>query len=242
VLWADEIVVVDSFSTDDTLEIAREYTDAAFQRAWTGYADQKNHALSKACGEWVLSLDADEAVSPRLKEEILAEIGRPEAKDGYKIPRRSFYQGRWIHHSGYYPDRQLRLFRRKRARWVGGRVHERVEIDGDVGELKSDILHYPYRGVISGQLHTVDNFSSLMAADLHEQGKRFHVHLLILRPLFKFFEVYLLKKGILDGVPGLIIALTSAYALFVRYVKLREMEQRGAVQSSGPLEGDRTGS
>jgi len=149
VLWADEIVVVDSFSTDNTVEIVRQYTDALFQRAWTGYADQKNHALSKAHGNWVLSMDADEAVSRRLKGEIQTEIGRPEAKDGYKIPRRSFYQGRWIRHSGYYPDRQLRLFRRHKARWIGGRVHERVEVDGDVGELKTDILHYPYRGVIS---------------------------------------------------------------------------------------------
>jgi len=226
VTWAGEIIVVDSLSSDDTIEIAGEYTDARFQRTWTGYADQKNHALSKAHGDWVLSLDADEAVTPALKEEILSEMTRPGAKDGYRIPRRSFYQGKWINHSGFYPDRQLRLFRRKNARWIGGRVHERVEITGEVGELRNDILHYPYKGVISGQLQTVDNFSGLMAADLHEKGKRFHPILLLLRPFFKFLEVYLLKRGFLDGVPGLIIAATSAYALFVRYVKLREIEKR----------------
>jgi glycosyltransferase involved in cell wall biosynthesis len=225
ITWADEIIVVDSMSSDTTVEIAREYTDALFQRAWTGYADQKNVALSKAHGDWVLSLDADETIPLQLKEEILTEIARPGTKDGYRIPRRSFYQGRWICHSGYYPDRQLRLFRRKKARWVGGRVHERVEIKGETGDLKNDILHYPYKGVISGQLQTVDNFSGLMAADLHEKGKRFHPILLLSRPFFKFLEVYLLKRGFLDGVPGLIIAATSAYALFVRYVKLREIEK-----------------
>lgn len=240
VLWADEVIVVDSFSTDDTVEIARHYTDWLYHRAWTGYADQKNHALFKARGDWVLSLDADEAVSPPLKEEILTEIGRPEAKDGYKIPRRSFYQGRWIRHSGYYPDRQLRLFRREKGRWVGGRVHERVEINGEVGDLTHDLLHYPYKGVISGQLQTVDNFSGLMASDLYEKGKRFQIHLLLLRPLFKFFEVFLLKRGFLDGVPGLIIAGTSAYALFVRYVKLREIEEGLGRQPSGPLEDFKT--
>jgi glycosyltransferase involved in cell wall biosynthesis len=225
VTWADEIVVVNSLSSDDTVEIVRQYTDALFQRAWTGYADQKNLGLSKAYGDWVLSLDADEAVTPELKQEILTEIAKSYAKDGYRIPRRSFYQGRWINHSGFYPDRQLRLFRRKNARWVGGRVHERVEIEGDIGVLKNDILHYPYKGVISGQLQTVDNFSGLMAADLREKGKRFHLILLIFRPLFKFLEVYVLKRGFLDGLPGLIIAVTSAYALFVRYVKLREIEK-----------------
>lgn len=225
VTWADEVIVVDSFSSDDTPGMAREYTDFLFQRAWTGYADQKNYALSKAHGDWVLSVDADEAVSPALREEIRDEIAREEAKDGYRIPRRSFYQGRWIHYSGFYPDRQLRLFRREKGRWVGGRVHERAEIAGDIGDLKSDILHYPYQGVISGQLQTVDNFSGLIAADMHEKGKRFHVTLLLLRPLFKFLEVYLLKRGFLDGLPGLIIAVTSAYALFVRYAKIREIEK-----------------
>jgi hypothetical protein len=104
-------------------------------------------------------------------------------------------------------------------------VHERVEITGALGELRNDILHYPYKGVISGQLRTVDNFSGLMAADLHDKGKRFHPILLLSRPLFKFLEVYFLKRGFLDGVPGLVIAATSAYALFVRYVKLREIEK-----------------
>ena len=224
--WADEIVVVDSMSQDRTVAIASEYTDKVYQQAWPGYMEQKNFALSKARGDWVLSLDADEEINADLREEILTEIGRPDARDGYRIPRRSFYQGRWIDHSGFYPDRQLRLFRSDRGRWTGGRVHERVAIKGIVGDLKNDLLHYPYKGTISGQLQTVSSFSSLLAQDMYEKGKRYHLWLLVFRPAFKFLEVYVLKLGFLDGLAGFIIATTSAYALFVRYVKLREIEKR----------------
>jgi glycosyltransferase involved in cell wall biosynthesis len=222
--WVQEIVVVDSMSTDRTVEIAQAYTDRIFQREWPGYAAQKNFALSKAKTRWVLSLDADEAVSKALCEEIGSEVAGLEPLEGYRIPRRSFYQGRWINHSGYYPDRQLRLFMRQKGRWVGGRVHERMAVEGTVGDLKEDLLHYPYGGRISGQLKTVDSFTTLLAQDMYDQGKRFHLPLLFLRPLFKFLEVYVVKKGCMDGLPGLIIAVSDAYAMFVRYVKLREIE------------------
>ena len=222
--WVHDIIVVDSMSTDRTLEIAEAHTDRIFRRAWSGYAAQKNFALSKAETDWVLSIDADEAVSKALCDEIKSEIARPDASDGYRISRHSFYQGRWINHSGYYPDRQLRLFRREKGHWVGGRVHERMAIEGDVGDLKQDLLHYPYGGRISGQLKTVNSFSTLLAKDMYDRGKRFHLALLFSRPLFKFLEVYVLKRGFMDGLPGLIIAVSDAYAMFVRYVKLREIE------------------
>lgn len=223
--WADEIIVVDSMSQDKTVEIAKQYTDHLYQREWTGYTDQKNYALSLATGEWVLSLDADEEVSEGLRDEILFEIKRTDAKNGYLIPRRCFFQGRWINHGSYYPNHQLRLFKRDRARWVGKRVHERVEIRGEVGVLKNDLLHYPYRGIISEQLKTVNEYSGLVAENMHEEGKRYHLWLLLLRPFFKFMEVYFLKLGFLDGVAGFIIAVTSSYTVFVRYVKLRELEK-----------------
>jgi glycosyltransferase involved in cell wall biosynthesis len=223
VSWADEIVIVDSFSQDRTLEIAKGYTGQVFERKWTGYRDQKNFALSKASGDWILSLDADEVVSEVLRQEIQKEISRHPAKGGYRIPRRSYYQGRWINHSSFYPDRQLRLFRRELGTWVGGRVHERVEVRGDIGLLKNDLLHYPYQGSISGQLKTIASFSTLLAEDMYERGEGFHLGLLLLRPPLKFVEVYVLKLGFLDGLAGLIIAVSSAYAMFVRYVKLREL-------------------
>ena len=133
--WADEIIVVDSVSEDKTVEIAGEYTNTIFQRPWTGYVDQKNFALSKTHGVWILSVDADEEITLVLRDEILAEIIKHDAKDGYRIPRRSYYQGRWINHSGFYPDRQLRLLRRGRGSWIGQRVHERVQIQGSIGDL-----------------------------------------------------------------------------------------------------------
>ncbi len=224
--WADEIVVVDSMSEDNTVEIAEEYTNMIFQRPWTGYVDQKNFALSKAHGDWILSVDADEEITQFLRDEILAKIVKHDAKEGYKIPRRSYYLGRWINNSGFYPDRQLRLFRHGRGRWVGQRVHEQVQIQGGIGDLRNDLLHYPYNGVISGQVQTVDRFSSLMAEDMYEKGKRYHLSLLILRPFFKFIEVYFLELGFLDGMAGLVIAVNSAHAMFLRYAKLREIEHR----------------
>ena len=224
--WADEIIVVDSMSQDKTVEIAREYTDNVYQRAWSGYIDQKNLALSKAKGDWILSIDADEEISQSLQDEIRKEIEKKDAKDGYRIPRLSFYQGRWIKHSGFYPDRQLRLFRREKGYWVGKRVHERVHVQGEIGILKGNLLHYPYRGIIGGQLRAVDKFSSLLAENMYEEGKHYHLFLLLVRPLFKFAEVYFVNLGFLDGLPGFIIALTSAYAMFVRYIKLRELENK----------------
>jgi len=221
--WADEIIVVDSMSQDRTAEIAREYTDKVYQRAWSGYVEQKNFALSKAKCDWILSIDADEEISEDLQDEIREEIEKEDAKDGYRMPRLSFYQGRWIKHSGFYPDRQLRLFRRNRGYWIGKRVHERVHVNGEIGLLRSDLLHYPYRGIISGQIWTVDKFTDLLAEDMYEEGKRFNPLLLLLRPPLKFIEVYFFKLGLLDGLAGFIIAVTSAYAMFVRYVKLREL-------------------
>lgn len=226
VTWADEIIVVDSMSEDKTLEITKSYTDNIFQMPWMGYQAQKAFALSKAGGDWVLSLDADEEVSEALREEIQRIIAQPDALDGYRVPRRSFYQGRWINHSGYYPDRQLRLFKRKHGRWVGGRVHERVDVRGSVGDLENDLLHYPYHGNISGMLKTIDEFTDLIAHDLYDGGKRYSASRLLLRPVIKFLEVFFLKRGVLDGIPGLIIAVSSAYTTFVRYVKIREIETR----------------
>jgi len=229
-LWADELIVVDSYSKDKTFEIAKKYTDKVYKREWTGYRDQKNYVLSLAKGEWVLSIDADEEISDELQKEIISEINKQDTKDGYKIPRLSFYQGKWIKHSGFYPDYQLRLFKRKNAKWIGDRVHERIDINGDIGKLTNDIFHYPYKGSISGMDRTADEYSSLQANELYNQGKRYNIFLLIFRPAFKFFEIFFLKLGFLDGMPGFIIATISSYSMFLRYVKLRETENNNEGQ------------
>jgi glycosyltransferase involved in cell wall biosynthesis len=230
--WADEIIVVDSMSQDKTVEIAREYTDTVYQRVWSGFVDGKNFALSKAACEWVFSLDADEKIPGELRDEIREEIKKKYTKNGYTVPRLSFYQGRWIKHSGFYPDRQLRLFKRDKGLWVGKRVHERMEVNGEVGQLKNNLLHYPYNGTISGQVQTIDAFSTLLAQNFHDQGKQYSPLLLFVRPPLKFIEVYLFRLGFLDGIPGFIIALSSAYAVFVRYVKLRELARGFRTRSS----------
>ena len=221
--WADEIIVVDSISQDKTVEIAREYSDKVYQRKWTGFVDGKNFALSKATMEWILSIDADEEITQGLQDEIRQEIKKAHTCDGYTMPRLSFYQGRWIKHSGFYPDRKLRLFKRTRGYWVGKRVHEKVQVEGKVGFLKSNLLHNPYKNIIKGQLQAEDRYSDLLSQNMFDEGKHYHLSLLLLRPLFKFIEVYILKLGFLDGLAGFIIAITSAYAMFVRYVKLREL-------------------
>ncbi len=224
--WAEETIVVDSLSQDNTMEIVQRFPVGSYQRKWTGYVDQKNYALSKARGEWVLSLDADEEVTTALRDEILNEVGKEQTRDGYRIPRRSFFQGRWMSHCGFYPDRQLRLFKRNRGKWVGKRLHERLEVSGSVGEFQNDLLHYPYQGTISGMIRAVDVYSGLYAEDMYEKGKRCRLVKLIFRPLFKFAEIYFLKFGFMDRMPGFLIAVTFAYGMFIRYLKLKELDQR----------------
>ena len=223
--WADEIIVVDSLSRDSTVDVVRNYTEKIFERPWPGYAEQRNFALTQSSGDWVFFVDADEEVSCDLKDEIFDKIKEGNA-EAFKIPRKSFYQGKWINHCGYYPDYVLRLFRRGKAKWIGKRIHERLDIDGKIGLLKNDLLHFPYGGSISGQILTVDEFSSLQAEDLWDKGVRHSIFRLIFRPLYKFVEIYFLRRGFLDGTAGFIIAVTSAFNVFVRYVKLREKETK----------------
>lgn len=223
VMWADEIIVVDSLSTDATADIVRNYTEKIFERPWPGYVEQRNFALTQSTGDWVFFIDADEEVSSDLKDEILNKV-KEDKSDAFKIPRKSFYQGKWIKHSGYYPDYVLRLFRMGKAKWIGERVHERIDIDGKIDYLENDLFHYPYGGSISGQILTVDEFSSLQAEDLWDKGVRYSILRLIFRPFYKFIEIYFLQKGFLDGTAGFIIAVISALNVFVRYVKLREKE------------------
>jgi glycosyltransferase involved in cell wall biosynthesis len=233
VAFADEWIVVDSGSTDGTREIARAAGARVIERAWTGYVDQKNFALDQAAGEWVLFLDADERVSDALRAAILAVLDASDAKDGYTMPLLTRYLGRWIRHGGWYPDRKLRLFRRGRGRWVGGDVHERAEVDGSVGALDGDLLHYSYAS-IADHLVTIDRYTTLSAEQKHRAGARAGPVSLVLRPAAKFAVTYVLRRGFLDGVPGLVVAVTGAFYVFLKYAKLWELRLRSGQVAAGP--------
>ena len=225
---ASEIVVVDSFSTDATFRIAKKHTPRVVQRKWTSYADQKNYANGLAAGPWILSLDADERLSPGLREELLALKASFQEPDcaGFSMPRRVFYLGRWIKHSGWYPDRRVRLFRKDAARWEGDYVHESLIVAGRIERLKGDVHHFSYRD-ITDHLDRINKFSSLGAQKLYAKKIKCRaVHLLCLPPA-RFIKSYILKRGFMDGFPGLVISVLNGYAIFARYAKLREIWKKG---------------
>jgi glycosyltransferase involved in cell wall biosynthesis len=223
---ASEIIVVDSFSTDKTVKIARKYTERVYERRWTNFSDQKNFANSHASHPWILSLDADERLSPALREVLLALKNEEPDCAGFSIPRQVYYLGRWIKHSGWYPDRKVRLFRGGHARWEGDYVHERLVISGEIKKLKGAIHHFTYRN-IGDHLDRINQFSSLGAQKLYAAKKRCRGHHLIVLPLVRFMKSYFLKLGFLDGFPGLVVSVLNGYAIFVRYAKLKEIWKKG---------------
>jgi glycosyltransferase involved in cell wall biosynthesis len=220
--FANEILVVDSGSTDGTQALCRSHGATVIDHPWLGYAAQKQLALEKAGSEWVLSLDADEVVSEGLAEEIRTAIGEaPPEAGGFSMPRLSYYLGRWIRHGGWYPDNKIRLVRRGRGRWVGDALHETLTVDGRVLGLSQPILHFVYRN-ISDQLGTIDRFSTIAA---RERGRASGVYVLagLGHAAVKFAECYIWKLGLMDGWPGLVIAANSAWYVFLRHAKAWEM-------------------
>ena len=223
---ASEIIVVDSFSSDGTVKLAKKYTKQVFQRQWTNFSDQKNFANKKASFPWILSLDADERLSPELREEILQiKNGEPDCS-AFSMPRQVFYLGKWIRHSGWYPDRKIRLFQKDKARWEGEFIHEKLVVEGKVQKLKGVIYHFTYRN-ISDHLARVDKFSELGAQKLYTQKKKCRLYHLAFLPVFRFIKSFFLKAGFLDGYAGFIISVLHGYAIFVRYAKLREIWKKG---------------
>lgn len=225
--WIDEIVVVDSGSSDKTLDICRRFTDKIFHRDWTGYVDQKNFAVEKALHDWILSLDADERVSP----ELLAEIEALNATEvrclGYRIPRVAFFMGRWIRHGTWYPDYQLRLFDRRHATWEGGRVHESVKIPEKPEVLTGEIHHFTYRN-FDEYLKRLETYSSLAALDYRDKGKPATPLNLLVKPFAAFVSSYLLKRGFLDGTPGFAVAIMSSISAFFKHAKLYELKRNSS--------------
>ncbi len=223
---ASEIIVVDSHSTDLTVKIARRFTPNVFERTWTNYSDQKNYADDLAEHPWILSLDADERLSPELREELMALAKGEPPCAGFSMPRRVFYLGRWIKHSGWYPDRKVRLFRKDCARWEGAYVHEDLAVRGEIRRLRGDILHFTYRN-IADHLTRINAFSDLGAQKLYAQRKKCRLRHLLLVPPGRFIKSYILRRGFLDGFAGLVIAVLNGYGIFVRYAKLREIWKKG---------------
>jgi glycosyltransferase involved in cell wall biosynthesis len=221
-----ETIVVDALSTDATAKIAKRYGCRVVERAWTNYADQKNFGNGLASCPWVLSLDADERVSPELRGELQALAPKDPSFAGFSIPRRVYYLGRWIRHSGWYPDRRVRLFRRSTARWEGEYVHENLIVAGRVDRLRGTIDHFTYR-TIADHLARINKFSELGAQKLYAQRRKCHWYHLCLLPGARFFKSYVLKAGFLDGFAGLVISVLNGSAIFIRYAKLREIWKKG---------------
>jgi glycosyltransferase involved in cell wall biosynthesis len=220
--FADDIVVVDSFSQDKTVEIAKNLGARVFQEKWRGYGPQKAFATEQARHPWVISLDADEALSPELQQEILERFSSLDPDTGYLTPRRSFHMGRWIDHGGWFPDYQLRLFNKSKAQWNSADVHEKVQVSKEV-RLSKPILHWVFDD-LSDQVITNDRYSTLGAKQLHARGKKFLLIKLLVKPLSKFLETYLWKRGFLDGLPGFVISIGAAYSVFLKFAKLWELE------------------
>ncbi|MFH1136736.1 MAG: glycosyltransferase family 2 protein [Pseudomonadota bacterium] len=221
--FADEIVVVDSGSVDRTVEICREFTDKVFFRAWDGYPTQRNAAHGLASGDWILSLDADERVSPELAGEILAAVGRPDQKlDGFYLPYQVFWKDKWLRHGGFYPERHLRLFRRGKAEYGARAVHEAIRASGPTGRLRNHILHYTYSS-IGDYLARMDRYSRLSAEEYARQGRETGPVRMTGRALFTFFGMFVLKRGFLDGWEGFLTASLYGVYTFVKYARLYEL-------------------
>jgi glycosyltransferase involved in cell wall biosynthesis len=227
VRWADELVVVDASSSDDTVTIARQLADRVVVRDWPGYVAQKNHAASIASHDWVLSVDADERVTPALAEEIRALLSAAPAHVAYRIPRITWHLGRWMRSTDWYPDWQLRLYDRRRARWAGQYVHEAVTADGAIGSLRNEIRHYAYRD-IAEHLDTIERYTALAARQMHESGRRVTALQIAGHPPLAFLRNYVLRGGFRDGVPGFIVSAMNAYYVFLKFARLWELQRAAA--------------
>ena len=227
--WADEVIVVDSGSSDRTVEIARGLGAKVIHHTWPGYGQQKNFAQEQASHDWVLNIDADEVIPPELAGEITEAMdgvnsGKTRAH-GFYFPRKTFYLGRWIRHGGWYPNHLVRLANRRHASWTEPNVHEDLQVKGPVLPLRNALLHYAFSS-IQDQILTNLRFSQLGSEELRKRGRRPSIIRLLVKPIGKFLETYVLKRGFLDGIAGLIIAVNAAHSIFLKYAYLLESRIR----------------
>lgn len=226
-----EIVVVDSGSADQTVKIALKFTDKVVYHAMEGYGAQRNWAVERAKYDWILWLDADEEISPELKKSLKNIIPKQDIK-GYHLNRKTFYLGRWIEHSGWYPQYVLRLFNRNHGRCSDARVHESIVVEGKTARLKGDILHYSYRSLFH-HLAKINDYTSSIAQERYRSGRRFNLLKAVSAPPAEFFKKYILKRGFLDGFPGFAVAATSAVYSFMKQAKLYEISLREKKKVNG---------
>jgi glycosyltransferase involved in cell wall biosynthesis len=231
--WVDEVVVVDSHSTDGALEIINHYTDKLFQYDTKDLREKYQFAQDSCTKPWVLFIDADEWLTINIKEEIGKIITGETSYGGFIVNRRNVYLGKEIKYGGWYPDREIRLYRKEKGRWEGG-IHAKVAVEGRIGTLRSYYMHTPYADT-AHQIRTIDRYSEAFAEDLRASGRHFHLWNMITRPLYRLFRDYIMKRGFLDGIPGLIIVASTMYYVFMKHAKLWEMEMReGAKENQDP--------
>jgi len=219
---ATEIIVVDSLSTDRTVEIARGLGAKVMAEDWKGHIGQKNSALDKCSCEWILSIDCDEVVSPELKESIRRTVAQGSA-EGYKLNRKTFFLGRWIEHA-WYPDWKVRLIRNGTGRWSGFDPHDRLTVAGSVGKLDGDLYHYSFRDLRDCLERTI-RYAANEAGSYYREGRRASIVNLLVNPLHGFFKHYLIKRGFLDGLHGFIISVLNGIYVFMKYALLWEMQR-----------------
>ena len=223
--WVDEILVLDSESTDETVSIAKKFGARVFQFPWEGFGKQKQKGLEQASGEWILSVDADEVVTPGLEAEVRTMLSSENGTVGYFLKRKAFFLNRFVRHGGWYPGWVLRLFKKEKGCFTPAAVHETVILDGPAGRLKSDLLHYtdPH---FSHYLAKLNRYTDLSARELFAKGKKGTLFKIIANPAAKFFSQYIFKAGFLDGRAGFILAAASAFHVFSKYVKLWELSRK----------------
>ncbi len=223
VSFASECLIIDSGSTDQTLQIAEKMGAKTMQQAWMGFGPQKQYATDQAQFDWVLNIDADEAVSLELAQEIHARFKTLDPKTGYLLPRKSFHFGKWIRYGGWYPDLQLRLYHKKNSKWSTAQIHEKV-LSAKTERLKSPLLHWVFKDLYH-QVQTNNRYSTLQAEALFLDGKRASLFRMVIKPVSKFIECYFWKRGFCDGRAGFVIAIGAAYSVFLKWSKLWELQK-----------------